>query len=252
MKQKVGMNRVVDTNVRTIKYFVILEVVFYFSFLFMDSLNESSAISTLLKLASIVGCFTFVFISFLKSKDNSLVLMLAILSFTVLADIFLLFYQKYETGILSFIVVQILYSLEIKRINKDKCKKYMIELLVVIFLWNIIILVLKNESLLTPTIVIASLYFIIFTGNVIKSWIVVAKNRNRSAFELNLAFGLLLFYLCDINVALNNLDLMQVGTPGIIGQLAKYAGILMWFFYLPSQVILSINSVRYSENLDYN
>lgn len=251
MKQDVGLSRGVDTNLKTIKYFVILEVIFYFSFLLLDSINEISAISTLLKFISITGCFIFVFISFIKNKENGLVLMLAILSFTVLADIFLLFYQKYETGILAFIIVQILYSLEIKRINKDNCKKYMLEVLTVVFTWNIVILILKNKNLLTPTVVIASLYFIIFSMNVIKSWIVVVRNKNRSAFELNLAFGLLLFYLCDINVALNNVDAINVGMPGVFATFAKYAGVLMWFFYLPSQVILSINSVYYNEEMDY-
>jgi hypothetical protein len=123
----------------------------------------------------------------------------------------------------------------------------MIEVLGVTFIWNIIILILKNKECLTPTIVLASSYFIIFTINMIKSWFNVIMNKRRTMYEISFAIGLFLFYLCDINVGLNNLSSMQFDITSGIDILVKCSGILMWFFYLPAQVILSIHAVLYNK-----
>ena len=48
--------------------------------------------------------------------------------------------------------------------------------------------------------------------------------------------GLLLFIACDINVGLNNVHLIE----GIDYTLVNF---LMWVFYLPSQVLLSLTSI---------
>jgi hypothetical protein len=247
MSEITDMNSEVNTknNNIGIKYFVILESILYFSFLFLDSINKISAASTILKFSSITVCLIFVFITYRRNSEKNTLFMLVILCFTVFADIFLLFTRRFEIGILSFIVVQLLYSFKIKKICKDGCKKYMIEVLVVAITWNVIILVLKSKGVLTPTIVIASSYFIIFTTNLIKCWILVIKDKKRDIYEISFALGLLLFYLCDINVGLNNLNGMGIQMPKLMEVLARNAGILIWFFYLPSQVVLSINGVLY-------
>lgn len=217
----------------------------YAAFLILDSVNKNNMASNCIKFVSIFCCLLFVLISYIKYKEKNILLMLIILCFTVIADIFLLFTNRFEIGIFSFIIVQILYSLKIKCMCKDNCKKYMIEVLGVTFIWNIIILILKNKECLTPTIVLASSYFIIFTINLIKSSFAMIKNKRRTMYEISFVIGLFLFYLCDINVGLNNLSSMQFEIPLVIGILVKCSGILMWFFYLPAQVILSINAVLY-------
>lgn len=238
---------------KCIRRFLILELILYIAFLVLDIVQQVSNLSNVLKYIAIWTCLIFVIWNYKTTKEKNLLFMFVILLFTVTSDTFLLFSNQFEIGILSFIIVQVLYSRKIKAICDDGCRLYMIEMLVIVFVWNILILVLKNEKLLSPTIVLASLYFLIFTGNLIRIWVRVKKNRleNTSERKLqskSLAIGLTLFYLCDINVGLNFLHQGGIQSIGF-NVLTGVSGILMWFFYLPSQVILTLNGVLYKDKI---
>lgn len=248
MKLVTKLKKEANTENYIIETFVVLEIILYFSFLFLDSLNLYTMISNDIKFVAIVNCFVFVLVWFIRNKEKSILIMLFILCFTVLADVFLLFTQKDEIGIFFFIIVQILYSLKLKSMCKDNCKIYMLEFFAVTFVWNIVILILKSKNDLTPVIVLASSYFVIFTANLIKSWFYVAKCKNRTIIEISFVIGLLLFYFCDLNVGLHNIGDIGIELPSrLMEELSRISGILMWFFYLPSQVILSIHCVLYRQ-----
>lgn len=229
------------------KQFVIVEGVLYLLFLYLDFLKIYSEISNVLKYIAIWVCFIYVLFNFQKKRKKDILFMTGIMSFTVIADTFLLFSNQYRIGILSFIIVQILYSYRIKLICQDGCRKYMLEVLGVAFFWNLVILVLKNEDMLTPTVVIASLYFIIFTGNMIRMWGQVIRKKQLSSVERSLGIGLTLFYLCDIMVGLNYLNSTEWIKNEFMRWITECSGYFMWFFYLPSQVILSFHGTLYEK-----
>lgn len=245
MKQETGKSREVNIDKKLIQYFLVVEIGLYLTFLILDSVNQRNGLSNILKFISISLCFIFVFYSFVKNKEKYIFIMLLILFFTVIADIFLLFTSRFEIGIVSFVIVQCLYFYKLKLMNHGKCKRCMVEVLTIAFIWNMLVLIMKNKNFLSPFIVIASLYFIIFTANLVKSWVIVMRDKSRNIYEVSFAIGLVLFYICDINVGLSNLNIMAIDMPKIIELLARNSALLMWVFYLPAQVILSINGVLY-------
>lgn len=227
--------------------FIRLELFLYLLFLVLDLLQIANTLSNILKYISIWLCLIFFALTYTKIKNNKRALMLGILLFTVIADTFLLFTNRFEYGILSFIIVQILYSRKIKATCMDGCKLYMIEILSVTFIWNILILVLKNEINLTPVIALAGLYFLLFTGNLVRIWIQVNKNRNIEENIITrqttmLAIGLTLFYLCDINVGLKFILNDRDSGFALLNLLTSAVQNLIWFFYLPSQVVLTLQA----------
>lgn len=230
--------------------FICLELFLYVSFLMLDILQIAHILSNQLKYIAIWLCLIFVGLTYKKIKNKNIILMLIILLFTVTADTFLIFDINFELGVLAFIIVQILYSRKIKATCKDGCKLYMVEILSITFIWNLLILVLKNEIDLTPVIALAGLYFLLFTGNLIRIWYQVYRIKKIEDEKVKqqtviLTIGLSLFYLCDINVGLNFLQNGGNSLNSFINVLASAAGTLIWFFYLPSQVILTLQATIY-------
>lgn len=246
---------------RQIRCFVFLELFLFGVFLVFDFGQMMPTLSNILKYIAIWLCFILAVFAYVESKRKQVLCMAVILFFTVLSDTFLLFTNLFEFGILSFILVQILYSRKIKTVCEDGCRVYMLEMLLITFLWNLFILALRNEKLLTPIIALASLYFLLFTLNLIKSWYLVYKSKkngqdkreqNVNKFfgnELALAVGLTLFYLCDIHVGLHFLFASRNQDTELIKGVTYLTGNLMWFFYLPSQVILTLNSIMYKRKI---
>ncbi|WP_099467910.1 hypothetical protein [Konateibacter massiliensis] len=229
--------------------FLVVELLLYLGFLALDLGGKSVHMSNVLKYISIWGCFCFLFCSYLIWKDREIFFMSVVLLFTVTADTFLLFTNRFEIGVFFFILVQVLYSRRIKRMCGDGCRKYMAEALGVVFFWNIMIVLLKNESYLTPVIAITGLYFAIFTGNMLRIWIQAIREKKERGEILGFVIGLTLFYLCDICVGLNYLHTTGAGL-GILKAIAAHAWIFMWIFYLPAQVILSIHGVIYGREAE--
>jgi hypothetical protein len=66
-----------------------------------------------------------------------------------------------------------------------------------------------------------------------------------------IAYALILFFLCDINVALSNI--FQVYPVYIRGMsLAFITGFLVWIFYLPSQLFLTLSGFKHHDMLKFN
>lgn len=246
MKWIVDLRKKIEKDMLT-RRFIRLELFLYLSFLVLDLLQMAHTLSNILKYIAIWLCLIFAGLTYSKVKNKNIVFMLIILLFTVIADTFLLFSNRFDFGILSFIIVQILYSRKIKATCKDGCKLYMVEILSITFIWNILILVLKNEIDLTPVTALAGLYFLLFTGNLIRIWIQVNKFKSIedeivTQQTVILALGLTLFYLCDINVGLkfilNDRDSGFLLTNLLAGAVQN----LIWFFYLPSQVVLTLQA----------
>lgn len=188
------------------KKFFVIESIVYLSFIILDILKIDASY---IKYLGIVFCFLYALINYKKYQTLSMI-------FTLIADMFLLVLDKYyEIGVLSFIVVQMIYTLFIKNINDKYFKQFILVRIVVLILGISILYISKNLSLLNILVII---YFSNLLINTFESY----NTKNNT-----LSIGLTLFVCCDICVGLHNILPQQT-----------IASFLMWVFYLPSQVLI--------------
>ena len=189
------------------KLFLITEAAIYVLFILSDLNNIDS---TYLKYAGIILCFLYCL------SQRNIIFSMALL-FTSISDYFLLVQDNnYIIGISTFIVVQLIYCYYL---YNQLCNTYF-PFRLLLFVISVIILYLTEYlSLLN---VLVSFYFI----NLVFNFICSLSDKNLRMFSL----GLFLFICCDICVGLHNISLNPT------------AAFLMWVFYLPSQVIISLNT----------
>lgn len=188
------------------KVFVLLESLIYVSFIVFDLLKIDS---TYIKYLGIVLCFLFAFFNKKKYRTISMF-------FTLIADLFLLVLNKnYEVGVASFIIVQTTYMFFEKYLDSVYFNKFIYIRFTTILVGTIILYLTSNLTLLNELVLI---YFSSLLFNTIYSY---------SIKKIILALGLTLFVCCDICVGIHNIN--------VANNLATF---LMWFFYLPSQVLI--------------
>lgn len=188
------------------KGFIISESIIYILFILLDLQKINS---TYIKYLGIILCLIYAFYNHKKYQSVSMV-------FTLIADLFLLVLNtNYEIGVISFIVVQIIYLFFIKNINNRNFNLYLLFRIIVIVTGILILYKISYINLLNVLVII---YFSNLLINTIESYGI--KNNT-------LALGLTLFVCCDICVGLNNILPQET-----------IATFLMWVFYLPSQVLI--------------
>lgn len=222
-----------------IKVFIIVEIILYIAFFILDCtsayLNGANQAASYVKFASIILCMLMSLIIFIENKNRESLFIVLGMCFTLAADYYLLFTGRYIYGIISFIFVQVIYFNKLLRAEKLKIK---IGFLIIIFmLWNIVMLIIKNVYALDPVTVLALLYIVVFFTNICLSGTALYKNRTiENKIFLS---ALILFLLCDLNVGLVNIDTAQLSFNINTGDI-NY--ILIWLFYLPSQVLLVLSA----------
>lgn len=144
------------------------------------------------------------------------------LSFTAAADWCLIFVRNNLLGLLFFLAVQCAYWLELRgRDGRARpglrliTEALMLAALTALGLWK------------DPVSVLAAVYFGLLAANTLQAFL-----DRRGLFAL----GLLLFMGCDICVGLYNMEL------GLTGLSARLVSVGMWFFYLPSQVLIALSA----------
>lgn len=191
------------------KSFLLIEVLIYLLFIIFDLLKISS---TYIKYFGIILCFIYTICNHKKFQSLAM-------AFTLIADFFLLVLNDYyEVGVLSFVVVQIIYLIFIKNINNKNFSKFLLARILLMIIGFVILFITNNISLLNVLVII---YFSNLLLNTFQSYTI--KNNT-------LAVGLTLFVCCDICVGLHN----------ILPQ-DTIATFLMWVFYLPSQVLIVLS-----------
>lgn len=167
-----------------------------------------------------------------------------ILAAAMCADYFLLFTEQFVAGILLFAVVQGCYRMRFLGMSgrerdcaKSVIRMYLLGLalaLTVAFICSICLGLPADSDLLTTCT--AVFYACCLVQNVILGIRLSAQARGGRSLHV-LTAAILLLLLCDIHVGICNLD----GVALFSGYL-NAAGVLMWVFYLPSQlcVVLSI------------
>jgi hypothetical protein len=224
--------------------FICLELCIYFIFMIIDVTGIGNfTVSSYLKFIGIILCLLYTLVSFNTSKDKKDQLLLtAALIFTVTADLFLLIYDFYLAGVITFCIVQMLYMLRINRWEENRnhsitfVKKIVRNILVILA----IIIILLFFPITWEVLTIASIiYFIGILGNMSDSLRIAKKSKKRK--RCLFAIGLVLFVLCDINVGLFNLIQVSTVSNGWMQIIYNFAAIAMWMFYLPAQVLIALS-----------
>ena len=224
---------------RIVKVFLIFIAILYIGFMYIDIYDIESIISSdrlkYLSMLLVLMISLFTGDDALNVKD--LKLLQTGLFITLIADLFLLILGRhYILGILLFSVVQIIYSSRYGFINL----KINIRNFIVIFSSLFIVYFVVDKLIFKLDFIwgMGLFYGICLLNSVIKA---AKAYRDRLFPKPNghmILIGMVLFLLCDINVALYN-----ILNEGLFYNISS---ISMWLFYLPSQVLLSLSGYKYN------
>lgn len=191
------------------KHFILAESLIYIGFIILDLLHINS---TYIKYLGIILCLGYALLSGKKHRSVAMI-------FTLMADFFLLILDShYEIGLVSFIIVQFIYLYFLGNYDRGYFNMFLLIRGFIIATGTLLLIIFKNLTLINELVLI---YFSNLVLNTIQSYLL--PNRL-------LSIGLTLFVCCDICVGLHNINVAYT-----------LATFLMWFFYLPSQVLIVIS-----------
>ncbi len=203
--------------------FLAAEGLVYVLFLSQDLDLFSQCDTVPLKYAGILLCLGFALLSCVQWGGDRLVP--AALALTAGADWFLLVRNDhYAIGVALFLCVQTVYFLRLRRAGAPAAYPLRAGLALAAGLG----LYLLNTA--SPLSLLAGLYFSQLLSNTILAW--TRPGRPGRLFAL----GLTLFVGCDVCVGLFNLRPANL-------LLYFFAGVGMWAFYLPSQVLIALSAL---------
>lgn len=229
--------------------FIIIAIL-YIWFIYIDIHSVEFFISSnILKYISIVLCFI---ITLIIKNDNlhkkDILLLQVGLFITVLADLCFLIFNYYIIGIGLFCLVQIIYYYRYKsRFNssrifsQNKSKVSPVLKFIKIFLFIIVFYFMMNLFGIKVDfiVLIAIFYSVCILYTTAESIKVFKYNKYPFLNKYMILFGAILFLLCDINVAISNI------AREFDFSIYNTSSLLIWIFYLPSQVLLSISGYKF-------
>lgn len=215
-------------------YFLLIALI-YFIFISIDLLskNTSNFYSITLKYSSIVIFFiTSLLIGKKGYNLNDTRLLQGALFFTLCADTCMLILKYFKLGVFFFCIVQILYITRHVLLFNIRKSKFSISLILLI-IFPLILYIIRPEKIDPQLFNIAIIYAILL----ITSLLVALKSKRL------IAYGMILFFLCDINVGLSNILGIY---PIYIGNVSLQfiTSFYVWIFYLPSQLFLTLSGFR--------
>ncbi|WP_343768273.1 lysoplasmalogenase family protein [Clostridium malenominatum] len=223
------------------KVILVLIGVLYIWFLYRDFGGSGDEVLTsLIKYLSIVLCFSLSFLTREKYLNKKDILLLRLgLFFTVLADLALVVLHYFTLGVVFFCIVQIVYC---HRYENEKSihllKRFFIIFLFILLTYLNINLFFIEIDFLLP---ISLFYSICLITSMLKA---IKAYRNKvypKGNRILIFWGMLFFLLCDINVALYNMEKV-INLPKNLELVANSTSyLLIWYFYLPSQVMISLS-----------
>lgn len=210
-----------------IAVFAAAEGLLYLVFLVWDITGRSG--DTLwLKYAGILLCFAFALFCALRGGSR---LVAPALLFTAGADWFLLVRGDHLIlGVVLFLCVQFLYALRLHRAGGSRKFLWLRPALAVVFTLAPFLI----PGMAAPLNLLAMFYFSQLLSNTLLAWTLPAMRI--------FALGLTLFVGCDICVGLFNI--LPAAAP-----LFCAVSVGMWFFYLPSQVLIALSARLKEGNL---
>lgn len=252
--------------------FIAVEAVLYTVFVYLDITGGSADASSSVKFASILICAAVAVGEAVKAvtgagevpeavpgnrempksadrekiRYTGPVLLGAALLCTVFADRFLLFESSILPGIISFCLVQTIYLFVITGANLRQFLTFFGIRLACSAAGAVFLSGLAGGDRLLTAVV--CFYGISFVGNIVHIVVSIVRSHTGAIKPPCLfakpglfATGLILFLLCDINVLIYNLNGYAGAGAGVPVWLVNAASILMWVFYLPSQIMIVLS-----------
>ena len=213
---------------RVVFLFCIL-VLIYAAVICLEIIPGNQFIGRILKYTAIVACFVLavLILEYSISHDDAKLLIGGLL-FTLIADMFFLFTQAAAFGIVSFYFAHLCY---IRRYRRESFKRNLVTVLAVLLFCTVGFL----SGLKFPYVfLLGTVYAVLIitvTGLAFLSGL--PKINKRLA-----GIGMILFLICDANVALSFF------APKT-GMLYGIADALVWIFYIPSQALLSLSAADF-------
>ena len=200
--------------------------------LFILILTIDESYQKIIQFSAIILCFMY---SLIHLKKENLLFSCGLM-FTVMADLCLVLCNPIERlgGMIFFLIVQTLYSIKLHTITKSKViLGTRLGLITIIELVGYLVLK-KSMDLL---VIVSLAYYVMLILNIVESFTKFKHNRI-------LPIGLILFVLCDTVIGLQVMSDMylKINETSIIYKLIFSGFDLAWFFYLPSQVLISLNT----------
>ncbi|MBE6620348.1 MAG: hypothetical protein E7625_03170 [Ruminococcaceae bacterium] len=183
---------------------------------------------------SIVLCFLYA----LFHLKNAHRLMVAALGFTVVSDYFLVVCQppRQLPAMIFFLIVQLLYALHLQR--KPRRRPILVLRIALTLAIEIIALIVLKEN--TDALALVSVaYYANLAVNLLASCLPTGRDP-----RLPIAF--LLFLLCDTVIGLQVASGGYLAIPehSLLYRMLFMDFQLSWFFYLPSQVLLTLSAAH--------
>ena len=201
--------------------FLAVEGILYVSFLHMD-LTGYGGDTVPVKYVGILLCLAFALLCALRDGDRLVPIALAL---TAGADWFLLVRNDcYALGIGLFLCVQTVYLVRLRRAGAPAAWPLRSGLALGAGL------AVYAARMASPLNLLAALYFSQLVSNTALAWTRKGKRWRR------FALGLTLFVGCDACVGLFNAQIPDL-------MLYFFAGVGMWLFYLPSQVLIALSAL---------
>jgi len=237
------MERLIISKSQMVKFASFLILFLYIGFLYLDVLTKDLGNSTTLNIKYLIIIICLI-ISLTIGEDGhnktDLTLVQIARFFTLIADYYLVILDNYTLGVFFFCLVQITYIIRHSLMENKKYRNLIflsVTLIIVIFLFKKVRLTSFEEKLLFlafiyAALLISSIYVAIRT---IKS----SKYPKKSA--LLIAIGMSLFFMCDLNVAIFNLAETMSINLFKDEYIRFYSGFLIWLFYAPSQLLLTLS-----------
>jgi hypothetical protein len=242
-------------------------VILYLAFLALDFFGGPVIVSSTIKFTTIVLCLMLTVartLCYQASVDR--VLLNVAFVFTVIADVFLLFRTDFQYGVIAFCIVQLIYFYRMfsllrhtlrmeNRVHRRRQEKgflnFLLHIAIRIVVSALIILVLQfNGFVLDILLLVSVFYFVNFVGNLIFLILLSSKRHYMNGqIRYGLFFlGMVLFFLCDIQVGIYNLPSYLSNESKILDILVQISGIGMWACYLPGQVAICLSDAKYNRN----
>lgn len=215
-------------NIMTAIFVALSLVLYYFV------LTASGNMLVISEFSAISVCFLFVLAnSFLRDK-----LLTFGMFFTLCADFCLVICNPIEQikGMVFFLIVQALYGVKLYQNNKSKV--LLIARIIATAIAPIIVfLVIKNKTDLLSCISVC--YYVNLIFNIISAFMSFNKNRL-------FAIALVLFLICDTVVGLQVAagGYLDIAEGSLIYKIIFSGFNLAWLFYLPSQALLALTSLK--------
>lgn len=217
---------------RPVYALLMLEAALYITFLAFDLFFAKwRLVSSILKYAGILLCPAIAVLLRRNAWDRQdSICLLCALVFTCAADLFLLLINKPVSGILLFCTAHLFY---IRRYSAAWFNPA-----VYLTLFAIAVCLAANSFMEGFPLrnALAGIY-----GMLLLSVFILGSASSLPRINRRLVVtGMALFLLCDIHVALFNL-------LGARHPYYPFASFLMWFFYLPAQVLLAVSGYAYAD-----